>query len=274
MCFHVGKPGAAAARFPQVSGDQLRRYPWVEIGRLAARQFNLTNLLRHEVGRFSLDAVYRGLDAESRPPPSVPDLRGVYAYEDGALASFRKARQLGLSAIYELPIGYWRCYRELMEEEKFLQPEWAVTLQGAADSDEKLRRKDEELALATDIVVPSEFVRGTLRKAGPLKARITVLPYGAPAVPSGIQIENHATRGKLKVFFVGGLSQRKGLSYLLQAVKRLHSKVEVTLIGRRVAECRPLDEALRAYRWIPSISHSDLAARNVPARRNGFSFIV
>ena len=201
---------------------------------------------------------------ESRPRwQSVPGLRGIYAYEDGALASFRKARQLGLSTIYELPIGYWRCYRELMEEEKSLQPEWAVTLQGAADSDEKLRRKDEELALATDIVVPSEFVRGTLRKAGPLEARITVLPYGAPAVPSGVRIEKRTMRGKLKVLFVGGLSQRKGLSYLLQAVKRLHSGVELTLVGRRVAECRPLDEALRIHRWIPSTLSFGAAGRNV-----------
>lgn len=245
--------------FSHVSRDQLRCYPWIEMGRLAARRLDLSSLLRHEVGRFSVDAVYRDLDSRiAAGMQEVPNLRGIYAYEDGALASFRKARQLGLRTIYELPIGYWKCYRELAGEEKSLQPDWAATLQGGVDSEEKLQRKDEELALATDIIVPSEFVRDTLRKAGPLEGRITVLPYGAPASPLEVRIGRRAMQGKLKILFVGGLSQRKGLSYLLQAVQRIQSEVELTLVGRKVAECRPLDEALRIHRWIPSISHSAL----------------
>ena len=64
--------------------------------------------------------------------------------------------------------------------------------------------------------------------------------------------------GKLKVLFVGALSQRKGLSYLMEAAGHLGSKIELTLIGRRISECRPLDAALRTHRWIPSISHGAL----------------
>ena len=65
-----------------------------------------------------MDAVYRALDSRvAARLPFTPHIRGVYAYEDGALASFHRARQLGLRTLYELPIGYWKCYRELMEEE-------------------------------------------------------------------------------------------------------------------------------------------------------------
>jgi alpha-maltose-1-phosphate synthase len=245
--------------FSHIGRDQLRCHPWVELGRLAAHQLNLSSLLRHEVGRFSVDAVYRSLDLRvAARLHDVPQIRGVYAYEDAALESFRVARQLGIRTIYELPIGYWRSYRELMQEEESLQPEWALTLQGKRDSDEKLRRKDEELALATDVIVPSEFVRGTLQKAGPLEAQVTLLPYGAPPVEHKVQTEGSTVAGKLKVLFVGGLSQRKGLSYVLQAVTQLGSKVELTLIGRRVVECRALDAALRVHNWIPSLSHSAL----------------
>jgi starch synthase len=245
--------------FPNIGRDQLRCHPWIEFGRLAARQLNMPRLMRHEVGMFSADAVYRSLDSRvAARLHDAPHIRGVYAYEDGALASFRAATRLGVKTIYELPIGYWKCYRELMEEEATLQPEWAVTLQGSSDSEEKLQRKDEELALATDIVVPSEYVRGTLRKAGPLEAQISVLPYGAPPTEPIIRTEKSTRNGKLKVLFVGGLSQRKGLSYLLQAVTRLGSKIELTLIGRRVAECRILDAALNVHRWIPSLPHGVL----------------
>jgi len=245
--------------FSHVGRDQLHCHPWIEVGRLAARQLNLSSLLRHEVGRFSVDAAYRSLDSRvAARLYETPHIRGIYAYEDGALASFRVARQLGIKTIYELPIGYWKCHRQLMEEEASLQPEWAMTLQGRGDSDEKLQRKDEELALATDIVVPSEFVRGTLRKAGHLEATVTVLPYGAPLASRIVRTKRMARDGKLKVLFVGGLSQRKGLSYLLQAVTRLGSKLELTLIGRKVAECRTLEAALRVHHWIPSLSHSAL----------------
>jgi glycosyltransferase involved in cell wall biosynthesis len=34
--------------------------------------------------------------------------------------------------------------------------------------------------------------------------------------------------------------------------------VELTLIGRRVGECRPLDSALKVHRWIPSLSHTEV----------------
>lgn len=244
--------------FPSIGREQLHSYPWVELGRLAARQFNLTRLTHRESDRFSIDAVYRSLDSRvAKRLYDAPNLRGLYAYEDGALAGFRVARQLGIKTIYELPIGYWKCYRELMEEELSLQPEWARTLQGTSDSEEKLQRKDEELSLATDIIVPSDFVRGTLRKAGTLQARVSVHPYGAPTSPASRTAPPRNT-GKLKVLFVGALSQRKGLSYLLQALTHFGSEIELTLVGRKVAECRPLDAALRAHRWIPSLPHAAL----------------
>src|SRR3984893_4155760 len=115
--------------FSHIGRDQMHCHPWVEVGRLAAQKLNLSRLLRHEVGRFSVDAVYRSLDSRvAGRLYDAPNIRGVYAYEDGALASFRVARQLGIKTIYELPIGYWRYYRELMEEEESLQPEWAVNV--------------------------------------------------------------------------------------------------------------------------------------------------
>jgi hypothetical protein len=47
------------------------------------------------------------------------------AYEDGALATFTKAK-LGIQC--DLPIGYWRTAELLLEEERNLRPDWASTL--------------------------------------------------------------------------------------------------------------------------------------------------
>ncbi len=244
--------------FTHVRRDQVHCYPWLEVGRLLAGRFGLPRLARHEVGRFSVDAVYRGLDtAVASRLRRTEEIDAVYAYEDGALASFRTATELGARTIYELPIGYWRCYRELMEEEAERQPEWAMTLPGNFDSSDKLYRKDEELALATHIVVASDFVRRTLFKAGPLNARVSVVPYGAPEIRS-LKTRPCASEKMLRVVFVGMLSQRKGLSYLLQAAECLGSRIKLTLIGQRVGTSRVLDDALRVHRWIPSLCHSEL----------------
>jgi len=207
------------------------------------------------VGIFSPDAVYRSLDARvAARLKRAANVDGVYAYDDGAAATFREAGRLGMRTIYELPIGYWRVYRELIEEESALQPDWAATLQGSHDSAEKLRRKDEELASATQIIVPSNFVKRTLSKANCVTAGVAVVPYGAPVI--GRQQPREPARGsKLKVVFVGSLTQRKGISYLLQAVEHLGSTVDLTLIGARVGECKALDRALHIHRWIPSLPH-------------------
>jgi alpha-maltose-1-phosphate synthase len=244
--------------FPRLSARHVHCHPWLELGRLTARGLRLSRLIQHETGRFSVDAVYRALDARvASRLQQDPAIDAVYAYEDGAWASFRTARQLGVTTIYELPIGYWSFSRRLLEEEAVREPEWASTLRGNHDSAEKLSRKDEELALADHILVPSEFVRKTLSAAASATAPISVIPYGAPLPPARKEPRNTAA-GKLKVIFVGALSQRKGLTYLLRAVERFKENVTLTLIGRKVGECRAVDRALHLHRWIPSLPHAEV----------------
>jgi alpha-maltose-1-phosphate synthase len=267
--------------FPEVREDQSHSHLWPEMARLLTGRLGLKRLTKHEVGPFCIDAVYRSVDrrvaARLREAPGV---RGVYAYEDGARGTFLAARRLGIKTVYELPIGYWKPYRELMKEEAAREPEWASTLPGNADSSEKLDRKDEELELADQIIVPSEFVRGTLLRANSLRAPVEVVPYGAPPVTS----INRAMRppdGKLRVIFVGALTQRKGLSYLLRAAERLKSSVKLTILGKRVGECQQLDRALSVHRWIPSLPHGsvlkEISRHDVmvfPSLFEGFGLVV
>jgi glycosyltransferase involved in cell wall biosynthesis len=182
----------------------------------------------------------------------------VYAYEDGALETFRAARRQGIKTVYELPIAYWKSVHELLEEEAELCPGWADTMPSAQDSAEKTDRKDAELELADQIVVPSDYVFGTLPEAVRLSARVRVCPYGAPQIVGRSQTERR--HGKLRVLFVGGLTQRKGVAYLLQALRKVDARVEVTLIGSRVGRCAELDEALGRYRYIPTMPHSHVLA--------------
>jgi glycosyltransferase involved in cell wall biosynthesis len=91
------------------------------------------------------------------------------------------------------------------------------------------------------------------------RARIVVCPYGAPPVAAGFRRERRTGQdSKLRVLFVGALTQGKGLAYLLHAVEKVSSLVEVTLIGSRVGRCAELEAALARYRYIPTLPHSEV----------------
>lgn len=231
--------------------------PWREAGRMLASRLGWSRVTRHERGPCSIDAVFQGLDRRVSRRVARGTFTGVYAYEDGAAATFGAARERGIPCIYDLPIGYWRAAHRILEEEAEREPEWACTLSGMQDSAEKLARKDRELALADTVIVASSFTRQTIAEAPRHPSEIHVIPYGAPpAVP--VQREQRAD-GKLKVFFAGSLGQRKGLSYLLKAADLLEGRVELTLLGRRVSEdCAPLNAALRRHRWIHSLPHGEV----------------
>src|SRR5215813_11327313 len=103
--------------FSHVSSDQVHSNPWREAGRLLSTRLGLSRLNQHETGFFSVDAVYRSLDQKlATALRRNNNVRGVYAYEDGALNTFTAARARGLKTIYELPIGYWRAHQELLNE--------------------------------------------------------------------------------------------------------------------------------------------------------------
>jgi len=258
-----GLPGLGELRrrrFDPALKDVTAMWPWREAGRLLASRAGLRSLTAHERGAFCVDAVYRSLDLHiahglAKAGTAAAGRSGVYAYEDGALASFQAARSLGIARLYDLPIGYWRAARRLLDAEQARWPEWQSTLTGFLDSEEKLARKDQELRLADRIFVASSFTRRTLADfPGPLAA-IEVIPYGFPAV--GDARQHAALAGRpLKLLFVGGLSQRKGIADLFAAVRALGSRVELTVVGAKAVEGNAaLDAALAAHRWIPSLPH-------------------
>lgn len=236
-----------------------RLHPFREVGRLLSARLKLSNFTRHENGYFCIDQVYLNLDRHiSGRLHRQNQLRTVFAYEDGALSSFEKAAVLGMNRIYELPIGYWRSAIKLMKPEIINRPEWAETITIFKDSETKLIRKDRELELASQILVASNFTASTLKdypgKLGPVK----VIPYGFPNV--GSPKEYRALSGrKLRMLFVGSLSQRKGIASLFEAVNMFPGRIELTVVGMKSSDdCPALNTELAKHRWIPALPHNEI----------------
>lgn len=249
-------------RFDSVLRPYIHSSPWREVGRFVASKAGLTALTKHETGPFSIDAVYQALDrrvASGLKQALKSELSAVYAYEDGAVFSFREAKRLGIQCLYDLPTGYWRAARRLLETERERWPDWESTIISFSDSTAKLARKDEELRLADRIFVASQFVAKTIEEFPGTVAPVKVIPYGFPPVSDGRDYSIVGNSRPLKLLFVGMLSQQKGIANLFAAVEGLGRHVELTVVGRKsVNDCRALDTALAKHRWIPSLPHDEV----------------
>lgn len=246
----------ARRAYDGVPKDQVRCAPSREMVRLGAKQLGLDNLLCSGERPFSVIGMYRHFDSRvARRLREIP-VDAVYAYEGGALETFREAKRLGIAAVYELPSGYWYWERDLLSAEAERNPEFAGLHPKLADSAGHMQWKDEELRLADMVFVASQHVRRTL--AGVVAdEKIRVVNYGAPPVRPAKEIPRE-TNAPLKVLFVGALIQRKGIGYLLDAIEKLGRQVELTLIGTRFAPNARVDAACRRWRWFETIPYEQV----------------
>jgi glycosyltransferase involved in cell wall biosynthesis len=265
----------------QLPPPQIRTRAFREVVRNIALRAGKKELVTGWARTFSIDGVYRDLDKYvARNLNRYKNVNAVYAYEDGAVHQFKRAHELGLRCLYDLPIGYWRVNREISIEEAELQPEWKGTLNALDDCDEKLASKDQEIAQADTIFVASQYTRSTLSKYPGKVAEVQVISYGTPAP---VDHERALTDGSkpLRVIYVGSLSQRKGLSYLFKAVDQLGSSVSLTAVGRKVGQSDALDKACARHRWIESLPHheilNEMARHDVlvfPSLFEGFGLVI
>ncbi|MGO8759785.1 MAG: glycosyltransferase family 4 protein [Terracidiphilus sp.] len=246
----------ARRAFPEAPRESIRYVPSREIVRLGLRDSFLSGILGSGERPFSINGVYRHFDAQVARRVRTAELDAVYAYEGGALKTFREARRRGIPALYEQPSSYWYWVRRLLSEEAERNPEYAGVLPNLSDSAGHLQWKDEELALADYVFVPSEHVRRTLAGAVP-EEKIRVIQYGAPAVRPRRKVSPDPAR-PLRVLFVGLLAQHKGIGYLLEAVGTLGSEVELTLVGRRLRPHPRVDAACNRWRWFESLPNSEV----------------
>jgi Glycosyltransferase len=248
--------------FEGIYSSYIISYPAREILRLFFQKLKWNVFIKHETGICSIDQIYISIDRKTARwiQKNHTQIDAVYVYEDAALYSFIEAQKYKIKCIYDLPIGYYKAARELMLDEYTNNKSWAQTITGFNDSQEKLNRKDEELALADHIFVASSFTKFTLEKYYTYSSLppISVIPYGFPAVNEKKMYDYDENR-PLKVLYVGGLSQRKGIANVIEAAIILADEISLTLIGQKsIEDCDALNHATNQFEWIPSLPHNQI----------------
>lgn len=268
--------------FPNSVQDKTHTYPYKELGRMVSQKLKIKSYLTHETGRFSVGKCCAYIDKKVADfVTRRNDIDVVYCFEDTTEQTFIAAKNKGIKRAYDLPIGYWREMHRLLSAETEKYPEWAVTMGGFKDSEEKLKRKERELALADVIYVASSFTKKTLEAYPGTLAPVHVVPYGFPEVNTARVYEPLQGR-KLKLLYVGGLTQRKGIANVFEAMKGLEDRVELTVVGKgNIDECPALKQALTTCNYIPSLPHADIlklmATQDVfvfPSLFEGFGLVI
>jgi glycosyltransferase involved in cell wall biosynthesis len=139
-----------------------------------------------------------------------------------------------------------------------LRQEWELAL-----PEEDYQHLVSETKMASHYLTASTFTRNSLVEHGTPHSSITVIPYGVDLEKFHPAPEVAATKGdsRLHLLFVGRINQRKGIKYLLEALKLLNTKqVRLTVCGRVVDDLeifRPFSSQVEVR---PSVSTSDLVA--------------
>ena len=126
--------------------------------------------------------------------------------------------------------------RRILSEELAAHPDCAASLQQEwelALEPEDFDHLVQETKMAARFLVASTFTRDSLIENGAALSTITVIPYGVDLKRFHPAAQANSTNGKLKLLFVGRINQRKGIKYLLEALRLLETlNFELTICGR------------------------------------------
>ncbi|MBM4268628.1 MAG: glycosyltransferase family 4 protein [Deltaproteobacteria bacterium] len=166
----------------------------------------------------------------------------LVTYDLAADDAFAALDGTGVRRILDLSHPHVQGHR-ILQEEAEREPAWAATLRFPTSPDQIESCRREERA-ADRVIVASSFSRECMIRDGVPGERVVVVPYGVDLERFRPEPVRDLTRRPLRALFVGQVGQRKGISYLLEAMRRLGSHpVELTIAGEVMGSAPGLREA-------------------------------
>jgi starch synthase len=232
------------------------------------RTATATELLRIAVARRSksplwqrrmMHALHARFDAGVERRLSAGD-GALFTALGTAPRAVQKAHRIGVPTVLDVPIAHSGWVRQTMREEARLVPEYAVTLQGHDFPDWMLAANAEEFRVADVLLVLSSHERRTLVAYGVDESKMIEIPLGVDLELFAPVPARQARDEIFRVIFVGQITQRKGLSYLVEAFERAALPAsELLLVGPIVGSDAPW-RATSGVRHVAAVPRAALPA--------------
>lgn len=210
----------------------------------------------------------------------------LFSYSYYAGAAFAPGRrQSPMRFLFQLH-PHPAAVRKILQEEMVRVPKFAASLRweheiGAPETHFKSLCAESELA--NGWVVASSFTAGTLVDRGIPRSEIHVVPYGVDAKAYPCRDSAPRKGDPFRVIWVGSMTQRKGLSYFLEAVSSLpQQNLEILICGHHAVDRAVIEgygiQSVRVLQGLPTealtrlLRSCDLLA--LPSLVEGFAHVI
>jgi alpha-maltose-1-phosphate synthase len=207
--------------------DRVRSFPWIHTPQLVlARHWQIPDGLNWRIARLQFSSFDRWVAGQLEPCDAYVALSG------SGLQSGRRAKELGARYVCDRGSSHIRYQNQVVTEE---MRRWGLDAKGVDPV--LIAREEEEYTQADAVSVPSEFAYQSFLKMGFPGERLQ-------KVPLGVRLERFRPQGepakdRFDVLFVGSVTVRKGIPYLLEAFAKLrHPRKRLRIVGRIPDEMR------------------------------------
>jgi starch synthase len=196
-----------------------------------------------------------------------------------ALRSGRTARARGAKYVCDRGSSHIRAQDQLLREE---HDHWGLPFDGI--DPRVIELEESEYAAADCITVPSNFAVRTFVAAGVSQGKLCRLPYGVDL--SRFEPDGRPDPARFDILFVGGMSLRKGVPYLIQAYRKLvHRAKSLTFVGSAPPEfiaqlkrCGAWDDDVRVVGSVPQGALKGIMSKShvmvLPSVEDGFGMVL
>ncbi|MGH7934157.1 MAG: glycosyltransferase family 4 protein [Candidatus Binataceae bacterium] len=268
-CLRKLYSGYPACRVRGVSRDKMGALPWPAIPGMFANRFG-PDWLRHTLGVSAL-ASFDNWVADRLLPCDV-----FHALSGFGLRSHIAARQrYGALTVCDRGSSHIVFQDELLRDE---YAHWGVPYSGI---DRRIiERELSEYESCDRIIVPSLFSYRSFIEKGVPEHKLRRNPYGVDLAAFQPLPKTDAV---FRVIYVGGLSLRKGVPYLLEALCPLRlPNFELCLAGPLTPELRPLMARFEGkYRYLGTVAKTELLHHYsqssvfvLPSVEDGFGLVL
>jgi glycosyltransferase involved in cell wall biosynthesis len=261
--------------------ELVETHPWGELLRLASGAFDHSGRLTD----FVWERTETGFDRRVARGITRA-LTGVYGFEFSSLATFQRARELGVRVAYDIPAPEPNFVRSLLnaEMEKFPELRTAYHRHTAEREDARTARRRAEWQSADLILVNSHFTRNSYERAGLDCSKVKIANLGAPPpLPRDLALRRRNADDALRFIWAGTFSIRKGAHYVLEAWRAgglgRHARLDV--FGAVAVPARVLEPLPVGIHFHGSVPRSELLeqypsadALLFPTLCDGFGMVV
>jgi glycosyltransferase involved in cell wall biosynthesis len=184
-----------------------------------------------------------------------------WGFQGSCMHSLLSAKQSQKITVCELATAHVTEAKNILAEEATLHPEWADTITNLVFPFAYEKRLELEPFLADYAVVASKFSKDSLIQAGMEEEKIHTIPLGFDV--------DHITYSKksfddwnqrpMKILYSGTVTQRKGISYLLEAMYQFSNRdVELHIIGNADTSLPAFIKEKSLFHYHGSMAQSEL----------------